>query len=119
MHLGNTDCLINSIKIDIVAVRMDLELNVTACSAFLFITSSETCGKQPVGYFGSTVDVGKKMKHIICGAGPVNTLHSSDLSRLQALPHVGSMTYNVIDIRNCVLLYFEMSHWCLSELVMI
>lgn len=106
-------------KIDIVAVRTDLGLNVTACSALLFIARSEMCGKQQVDYCGSTVDVGGKTDHIICGTGPVNGLHSTDLSRLQALPHISSMTYNVIDVRNCVLLYVEMSHWCSSELEMI
>lgn len=106
-------------KIGIVAVTTDLGLNVSACSAFLFIASSEMCGKQTVDYFRSIVDVAGKIEHIVCGAGPVNSLHSTDISRLQALPHISSMTYSVIDVRNCVLLYVEISHWCLSELVMI
>lgn len=70
MHLSNTNCLISSMKTDTVVVRMDLELNVTACSAFLFIACSEKCGKQPVDYFGSIVDVSGKAERSICGAGP-------------------------------------------------
>lgn len=96
---------------------MDLGLNVTACSAVLFTASSEICGKQPADYFGSSV-VGR-LSNIRCGAGPVDSHDSTDLSRLWALPHVGGMTYNVIDVRNRVLLCVEMSRWCSSELVMI
>lgn len=57
--------LISSVQIDIVVVRMDLGLNVTTCSAFLFIASSQRCGKQPAGYFGSTVDAGGKTELIM------------------------------------------------------
>lgn len=40
LHLSNINCLINSMKTDIAVVRMELGLNVTAYSAFLFIASS-------------------------------------------------------------------------------
>lgn len=54
-------------KIDIVAAKRDPGLNSAACSAFLFIASSEVCGKQPVDYFGNPVDIEGKAERVICG----------------------------------------------------
>lgn len=52
----------------------------------------------------------------MCG---VNSVCSTDLGTPQALSLLSSTTYDVTDVRDCVLLYDEMSPRCSSELVMI
>lgn len=43
---------VNTVKIDLGAFKIDPGLNITARSAFPFITSSETHGKPPADFFG-------------------------------------------------------------------
>lgn len=93
-------------KIDIAAVRMDLVLNITTSSAFLYLTSSEMWGKLLVDYFGSTVVVGRKIEHIVCGVNSPLTLAQVAQQRMSLMLET-------------VLLCVEVSHWCSSELVMI